>query len=258
MEITRDKIKIGSKVGISLKGNYDKIVNGKVREILTKAQSHPHGIMVKLEDENIGRVKTFGEEFEDVTEETKKEEINIKELIKKGEKFNIEFKSSALWSLHWTSQQIKESKSSELHMFGQKASKVIIAETIAALMNSRGGHLVIGIKENKNDMVDKIIGVKDEFNKLKDPCEDGYSRMIIDEIIRPYFPAKIYNHLDEYLEISFPVEDDKVLCLVKVTKGDAKVFLDLNKHRIFFIRTGAETRFIEGEELVEYCEKRFS
>ena len=114
MDITRDKIKIGLKVDISLKGNLDKIINGKVKEILTKVQSHPHGIMVRLEDGNIGRVKKIGGNSNDSV----KEKTKIKDLIKKGEKFNIEFKSSALWSLHYSNQQKHLSQRFELYYRG--------------------------------------------------------------------------------------------------------------------------------------------
>ena len=50
------------------------------------------------------------------------------------------------------------------------------AKTIAAFLNSEGGHLVIGFKEGKDGNKDEIIGVEVEFSKLKDPSIDGYRR----------------------------------------------------------------------------------
>ena len=58
-EIKRTEIKIGTKVRIVLKKDQktNKITEGLVKEILTKSQTHPHGIKVRLEDGRVGRVK---------------------------------------------------------------------------------------------------------------------------------------------------------------------------------------------------------
>lgn len=59
MNTKRDNIKIGQKVGIVLKKDQrtEKITKGIVKEILTNSPNHPHGIKVKLEDGQVGRVK---------------------------------------------------------------------------------------------------------------------------------------------------------------------------------------------------------
>lgn len=55
----RKQIKPGIKVGIVLKKDQrsGKITNGIVKDILTNSATHPHGIKVRLEDGQIGRVK---------------------------------------------------------------------------------------------------------------------------------------------------------------------------------------------------------
>jgi uncharacterized repeat protein (TIGR03833 family) len=55
----RQDIKAGLKVGIVLKKDQrsGKITYGIVRDILTKSATHPHGIKVRLEDGQVGRVK---------------------------------------------------------------------------------------------------------------------------------------------------------------------------------------------------------
>ena len=60
----RKNINIGAKVGIVLKKDQKsgKITEGRVKEILTNSSFHPHGIKVRLEDGQVGRVKViFGE-----------------------------------------------------------------------------------------------------------------------------------------------------------------------------------------------------
>jgi len=58
-EINRGDIKIGDRVRIVLKRDQrsNKLTGGTVKEILTKSASHPHGIKVRLENGQVGRVK---------------------------------------------------------------------------------------------------------------------------------------------------------------------------------------------------------
>jgi uncharacterized repeat protein (TIGR03833 family) len=57
--IKRANIKKGDQVRIVLKKDQrtNKLTEGIVQEILTKSSSHPHGIKVRLEDGQVGRVK---------------------------------------------------------------------------------------------------------------------------------------------------------------------------------------------------------
>lgn len=55
----RNNIQPGIEVGIVLKQHQrsGEITYGVVKNILTNSQFHPHGIKVRLEDGNVGRVK---------------------------------------------------------------------------------------------------------------------------------------------------------------------------------------------------------
>ncbi len=58
-EIRRADIKRGSRVSIVLKKDQrtGELTEGIVKDILTNSPSHPHGIKVRLESGEIGRVK---------------------------------------------------------------------------------------------------------------------------------------------------------------------------------------------------------
>ncbi len=58
-EIKRSDIKQGFKVKIVLKQDQKsgKLTEGIVKDILTNSPSHPHGIKVRLESGDVGRVK---------------------------------------------------------------------------------------------------------------------------------------------------------------------------------------------------------
>ena len=259
----RENISSGIEVDIIPKVDRTRktIVHGIVKDILTNAPHHSYGIMVRLENGEIGRVlKICSPNIMCIPEKENDEysENDFSKLISDGENESVEYKSSALWSKYYSQEQILESKSRDVNRYKKDASKVIIARTIAGFLNTNGGHLIIGIKENKNLNKDEIIGIESEFGKLNDPCTDGYRRMIVDEIIRKYFQPDIYNHLSDYLKITFPEIDNKTICWLEMKKSDTKVFLTINKMDHFFIRMDAETREITGKEMVDYCEKHFN
>jgi uncharacterized repeat protein (TIGR03833 family) len=59
MNVDRTDIKPGLQVSIVLKHDQrsGKLTNGIVKDILTKSPTHPHGIKVRLENGQVGRVK---------------------------------------------------------------------------------------------------------------------------------------------------------------------------------------------------------
>lgn len=251
-----ENIKKGLKVEIV--SNDNKIARGIIDDILSKNSYQMYGVMVRLKSGEVGRVQKI------IYNDEEKNEKNFQEIDKMmlvGENMHTEFKSSALWSNDFTNEDIHKSKSYDIHLFKQKASRAIIAKSIAALLNSDGGNLVIGIKEKKDDNGFEIVGVQDELKKLLDKSKDGYRRMIMDEILRSYFPSKIYNHINDYLRIEFVEvnisEQNKILCWIRIRRSDVKVFLQLAGKEVFMIRTDTQSRALEGEELVDYCIKRF-
>ena len=59
--ISRSSIKPGIKVAIVLKNDQrtGKLTEGIVKDILTNSSSHPHGIKVRLQSGEVGRVKSL-------------------------------------------------------------------------------------------------------------------------------------------------------------------------------------------------------
>ncbi len=60
---TRKHIRPGIEVSIVLKQDQrtGKLTRGVVKDILTKSPTHPHGIKVRLEDGQVGRVQRIEE-----------------------------------------------------------------------------------------------------------------------------------------------------------------------------------------------------
>jgi len=187
----------------------------------------------------------------------KKGAISFRELLDAGEDESVEFKSSALWSKGLTEDEIRSSQKRDIRLFGRDASKVIIAKTIAGFLNADGGHLVIGMKENKSQDADEIVGIEGEFRKLEDQCTDGYRRMLVDDVIHRYLEPRIFNHFSKHFAINFERIDGKTLCWIQVKPSGEPAFITINKREFFFIRTDAETRQIDGKDMVAYCNSRF-
>jgi uncharacterized repeat protein (TIGR03833 family) len=256
-------LKIGMNVEINPQSDRTRKLRSKgtISEILTSSDKHPHGILVLLKSGEKGRVKAIIEETPTQVDESSsvfKTDASIEALIEQGENSLVEFKAAALWSFGFTNDDIKNytPPSKELHAYGKSTSKIIISKTIAGFLNTDGGTLIIGVKENKNNYGDEVVGVELEFKQLKDPCQDGYRRMLID-LVKEYFPSTIFNHLSQYMQIEFVEINEKIVCSIIASKSDKKVFLRLKNVDHFFIRIDASTRELQGVEIVDYCEKHF-
>ncbi|MBI3924139.1 MAG: YwbE family protein [Armatimonadetes bacterium] len=59
MSTNRDQIRVGQRVAIVLKADQrtGRLTEDVVAAILTKSAQHPHGIKVRLQDGQVGRVK---------------------------------------------------------------------------------------------------------------------------------------------------------------------------------------------------------
>ncbi len=266
----RSELSIGMDVEINPKTDRSRKerIKGIISEFLTNTPTHTHGIMVKLDNGQIGRVKNIisnsisSDSNVSSTNNSKEpkntiESTSTEDLLLNGENHFVEFKSSLLWSERLSDEQVKKSPSKYVQLYGTAASKAIIAASIAGFLNADGGNLFIGIKENKDTNKDELIGIESEFFKLKDKCVDGYRRKILDSIIKPFFPSFIFNHFNKYLRMEFPIIDDKLMCRISISKADKQVFIKIRNVESFYVRIDASTRTLSGEEVVDYCLERF-
>jgi cytoplasmic iron level regulating protein YaaA (DUF328/UPF0246 family) len=187
------------------------------------------------------------------------DENEFAKILAKGETGTVEFKARALWSLDPPKSVREKPPSNEEMKFGAKASKIIITKTIAAFLNSDGGNLVIGIFENKNDdHNDHIVGIERDYSYLEDRCMDGYQRMVIDTILKPFLDSDFFPHFSKFISIEFEKVQGKTVCWIKIKKSDSPVFVEFGKEEMFFIRTGPETRELRGKrEVLNYISRHF-
>jgi hypothetical protein len=182
----------------------------------------------------------------------------IQTMIQAGESGHREFKLQALWSTHLTKEEIAATESPEVRKYRTNASRFIIARSIAGFLNTDGGDLIIGIREDRINNAITVAGIENDYPFLIEPDRnpDGYRRMLVDAVIRKYIP-EIFDTASRYVHFSFPVVSGKTLCHIHITKADKPVFVDSGTEELFFIRVDASTRAIAGKTLTHYTLTRF-
>ncbi|MFA4825579.1 MAG: ATP-binding protein [Methanoregula sp.] len=183
----------------------------------------------------------------------------IQGMIKTGENDHVEFKLQSLWSAGFTREEISTNESPEVRKYRTNASKFIIARSIAGFLNTDGGELIIGIREDRHHNTITVTGIENDYPHMheEDRNPDGYRRMIVDSVIRKYLP-EIFESASRFIHISFPVVSGKTLCHLHITPSDKPIFVDSGTDEIFFIRVDASTRAITGKTLTRYTLTRFS
>jgi hypothetical protein len=184
---------------------------------------------------------------------------SIQAMIRTGECDHVEFKLRALWSLNLTKEEILASDSTEVRKYRSNASKLIIARSIAGFLNTEGGELLIGVREDRLLNTTEIVGIEQDYSLLQeiDRNPDGYRRMIIDAVIRKYIP-EIYDSASRFIHITFPVIGNRQICHLHITPAEKPVFVDTGSEEHFFIRIDASTRALTGKAMTRYILTRFS
>ena len=159
-------------------------------------------------------------------------EMNINELIKQEESYNLEFKSTYSWNL-------EENKV-------DKEMKFSILKTIIGFMNANGGTLLIGVADDH-----KVVGLDNDYKSNWKGNKDGFLldfRSFVEKIIG-------INSFKRYIHLEFEKINEKEICLVQVEKSLDPIFFKQNGKKIMFIRLGNKTDPIDDpEEINKYIE----
>ena len=158
----------------------EKIKQGKVKNILDETQSHQHGgVQARFDNGDIGYIKEINT--------THKSFSYIQDLIKKGETKNLEFKASFYYD-------VKKEK-------GNQCLKDEIPRAVAAFMNTDGGELLIGVKNNGT-----VIGLDNDYSSYNQntekPIDDHFK---LD--IRNYIKERLLDNFEHFYDIEiYPYE----------------------------------------------------
>jgi len=186
--------------------------------------------------------RTFKKHHQSLDEFTKGKENDIvaSELIKLGETSYVEFKSSFRYD--YVQQMVNKDLES------------VIAKSIAAFSNAEGGTLLIGVDDDGN-----VLGLEKDILTLKRKDLDFFEntlRMFLNKTFKVSF-------VTQYLEMKFPVINQKAICRIDVAKGHDPVFVEINKKgsksERFYVRSGNTSQEIVSlREINTYIKSRFS
>ena len=239
---------IANRVFLTERANIQ-IRNTKPEKYLNKVvEKYPDSLKKQMVSENqdLWKIENFPDFLRDRRQKIAKEinkfmkrlvekeipEMNINELIKQEESYNLEFKSTYSWNL-------EENKV-------DKEMKFSILKTIIGFMNANGGTLLIGVADDH-----KVVGLDNDYKSNWKGNKDGFLldfRSFVEKIIG-------INSFKRYIHLEFEKINEKEICLVQVEKSLDPIFFKQNGKKIMFIRLGNKTDPIDDpEEINKYIE----
>ena len=250
---------------------------GLVIDILTKSETHPHGIKVELHTTSVGRVRRIlgGKEAEEWRKDQRKKFIRklhpdaLDEMIKESstskffpksqippppETNEFEFKTSFKTPTRplVPDGQIKDPELLENVLKKKEKEKVpelkkMISNAVTALANTKGGRLFIGVNDDG-----KVVPTY--FKKELNNDWDEYKRGISDSIKELTDSASFLSKMEFQ-----PGEDDEFL-VINVQPG-SKPYYVRNKEKggikEFYMRGSGEAVVLSGDDLDDYKKERW-
>jgi hypothetical protein len=172
--------------------------------------------------------------LENLDKESEDKNEDYKKIIKSGENQHVEFKSSLRWDY----------KIGNIN----KSLEHVIAKTISAFMNSKGGKLLVGVSDNG-----EILGIENDCSTLKNKNSDGFLLQLT-QIVNQYL-GKEYNQSIHPKMIDI---DGMQICVVKVVSSIRPVFVkNLDKDE-FYIRASASSQPLSVKESNSYIETHWN
>lgn len=227
-----NKRKIGAKAPSNYIGDF-KEENNQINNSLNSHLIDINGFGIESDDYETflkARAKRIYSELKSRIELTHIEPANeeFQELILSGESDTVEFKSSLRYDLR--------------EKVVNKKLEYVVAKTIAAFLNSKGGNLFIGIDDNQNSL-----GLSNDIESLSNKTVDGFELHLI-EIIKKYIGAEF----SSYIKITFPSINDNKICHLRVSKSSKPVFIKNDGAEDFFVRTGCSSQPLSRKEQSVY------
>lgn len=120
-------------------------------------------------------------------------------------------------------------------------------KTISAFLNSKGGHIIIGVDDKR-----KPVGLTKDYKTLSKENSDSFENHftnIFNSMIGPEFRDKV--------NVSFHNFDENEICVVQAIASERPVYLKNDGIEYFYIRTGNATTPLKLSEIENYSRTRF-
>jgi uncharacterized repeat protein (TIGR03833 family) len=254
---SKDQIHQGMSVHIEKKQDQGtgKLTEGIVKKILTSGNTHPHGIMVELENGEVGRIKkiTNSKIIPLQSTSNKFEDISKKEIPKVENKSN-EFKEFYQYDegIDNLPNAIPPDKKSNIIEEKKQQVRERFATAVCSFGNdSVGGFVYLGV--NSDGMImglekDKKLG---NFSNY----DDVFANHIRD-VLETFLDDRIF--IISKLQIKFTERNSKTICILQILPATEPLFLHNRKGKEFFVRgSSPRAEHLDGKEMFSYIKERF-
>lgn len=152
--------------------------------------------------------------------------------IERGENASCEFKSTFELNLHTGISRCEKVRLASL-------------KTIAGFLNTNGGKLFIGVKDNGD-----IAGIVEEARLSHKGNFDKF-KLRLKQMVKNSFGNAV---LSLYIDVQDKEVYDKKIFVVKVRRSPIPVFVEDD----FYVRVNPRTEKLMGAEVVRYCKEHFA
>ncbi|MBI2033751.1 MAG: ATP-binding protein [Candidatus Liptonbacteria bacterium] len=162
-----------------------------------------------------------------------REAPNLEKLLTENEHDRLEFKSSLRFD-HKIDQANREVEKAAM-------------KTIAAFLNSYGGHLVLGVNDARVPL-----GLENDYQTLQRKDADGFENHFTQT-----FNSMIGPEFRNLIKLWFHKLDGHDLCVVQVLESPRPVYLKADNNEQFYMRTGNISTVLKLSEIESYSRSRW-
>lgn len=158
---------------------------------------------------------------------------DVHALMKENEHEGLEFKSSLRYDYR-TGQATRDVEKSAM-------------KTVAALLNSKGGHLVLGVNDKREP-----VGIGKDYATLQRKDADGFENHFTQS-----FNNMIGPEFRNLIKLWFHPMGEAELCVVQVSPSPRPVYLKADNTEHFYVRTGNISAALKLSEMDAYARTRW-
>lgn len=160
--------------------------------------------------------------------------VDVAAVLAAGESDRVEFKETARWNVR------DDKKDARM--------ETAIVKTVAALLNSRGGMLVIGANDEG-----QAIGLERDLATLRVPDYDRFELWL-----RDLFGSNLGKNTAALPHITFaPAPSGVQVCIVRCRPATKPVFLKQGNATDLWVRVGNSSRSLGVDEAVDYVARHW-
>jgi len=211
----------------SFRGWIDPFFVGKTTELAAELSKDFKELGKQKVEASGGNEAGYGKETDKQADLAK---VPISELIKQGESHTLEFKETLEYD-------VKQNRNN--HNLNKECLK-----TIAAFLNTDGGTLIIGVKDNG-----EITGIERDLQYVQRENFDGFELKFRNLIRNRFAPAPLGK-----VKINFEKLAKGIVCKIDVNPVNRNPIIHLDNE--VYIRDGNMTRKLDGRDLTDWIQQR--